>query len=406
MPLSSEEALQIVTLVLLVCLSGLGVACIAYVFSFRRKIIHGRGFNVRHLREFNSPWLLRVLLSSLGALWLLLELLRLPILRNRGWAFHGLDFQEQANVCRSYVLLTLGFAEPGFFLAALFLIRQSLRSDPFSFMGRRRWRHRSVVFIALLALPAVLVQLFLVFIVPAIEYSSFPSFAEQDEGFRGAIPKSFTMAFVNETRTRTTSSSGGDGGGSTTTITTTRFVAACRVPLLSTVATSIFSVCYVAYFLFLGWKMVLLVINRRLQIRVYGLLTVVMVLVPLHVLLLGLSSSALAEHRSGKHEVVAFLRFLVTACCVSVGEWMLVVRPIKDAIGVLEAALRRGGSMKVVGRLNSWGAIPVDQLSLSVDEDNRSLITEISVELTPLGMAGAAVAPPKNEDDEDEEAAS
>ncbi|KAG6543521.1 hypothetical protein Mapa_015015 [Marchantia paleacea] len=148
MPLTSSavDAFGVVTLVLVILLCLVGVFCVAYVLYFRSKI---RKEQLVALRDFNSLWIVRIILIVFAILWGLGELLRLPLLRREGWLLHSLSFQWQANMCRAYILISLGFLEPCYFLTALFLVHGSLRNAPFT--PRKSWNGKLRVYGLVLA---------------------------------------------------------------------------------------------------------------------------------------------------------------------------------------------------------------------------------------------------------------
>ena len=242
-------------------------------------------------------------------LWSLVELLRLPLLRQPNWIFHSLSFNSQANICRVYILTSLGFFEPCFFLTALFLVHGSLRNAPFT--PRKAWNGKVVALILLCCLPVFLLQLTFVVISPSFEFKR--GYNTTSEGYNGRLPSYFTQAFEKV-------------------LMNTREVAVCRYPLLSTLVLAAFGVLYSTYFLVLGWRMVGVVINRYLQRRLYGLLAALLFLLPLHVLLLGLS--VLSKPTYLLFELLGFFGFITVLLCTTVGEGILIVRPIADALAV------------------------------------------------------------------------
>ncbi|KAJ7549291.1 hypothetical protein O6H91_07G048100 [Diphasiastrum complanatum] len=251
MPLTSAtvDAFGIVTLALIVLICCVGVFCVVYVLTFRSKINRRGRFYA--LRDFNSPWRVRIILVTFAVLWGLTELIRLPLLRRKGWLFHSLRFQWQANLCRLYALFSLGFAEPCFFLTALFLVRGSLREAPFT--PRRRWNSKVIAFVLGFCLPVFVLQLLFVVISPALKFHK--GYKEDREGYE-KIPPYFTRTFLELEANN-------------------RRVAACAYPLFSSLVLALFAVSFLIYFLYLGWKMMLVVINRKLQARVYSLVLVV-----------------------------------------------------------------------------------------------------------------------------------
>lgn len=243
----------------------------------------------------------------------------------------------------------MGFLEPCFFLTALFLVHGSLRKVPFT--PRRAWNGKVVALILICCLPVFLFQLFFVVISPSIGFKkSGGVYNLENEGYGGKVPYYFTQAFVNVTID-------------------SREVAVCCYPFLSTLVLASFGILYSAYFLLLGWRVVRVVINRYLQRRLYGLLGALLLLLPLHVLFLGLSVLSKPTHVS--FELLSFFAFIMVLLCTTVGEGILVIRPIADALAVgwvVYAASESGRDTDAPGE---------GLVSLSVfgsDDDEASLV--------------------------------
>eukprot|EP00249_Psilotum_nudum_P020402 c27684_g1_i1 orf=1343-2374(+) len=293
---SIVNAFGLATLVLVILLCLAGVFCVAYVLFFRTKIHQGR---LLALQNFNALWVVRIILITFTVLWGVTELLRLPLLRRKGWLFYPLNFRWQANLCKIYTIASFGFIEPCLFLTALFLVQGSMRDAPFT--PKKKWNRKVIALILLFCLPIFLVQAVLV-----IASSSF----ERDKD----IPHYFTRSFMKKLN-----SDGQD-------------VAVCTFPLFSTLVLALFVCVYNAHLLHLGWKVMSVVINRRLQARVCGLVLALAVLLPLHVSFLGLS--VLSTPGNPVFEVITFLGFFTVLLCTLVGNAILVIRPIADALAV------------------------------------------------------------------------
>eukprot|EP01018_Ginkgo_biloba_P013092 Gb_10136 [translate_table: standard] len=293
-----------ISLVLLQCLGGL--LCILYVLRFRFKTHQQRLFA---LRDFNSLWAIRIMLVIFAILWGLGELIRLPLLRQEGWVLSSVGFKGQANLCKVYVLSSHGFIEPCFYLTALFLVNGSLQNDPFG--PRKRWNGRAVLLILFCCLPVFLLQLFFVTIGPNIHFRS--GFKDSEEGFGKILPRYFTRTFeeAHESNHQT---------------------ALCTYPLLSTIVLGIFGFMYISYFLYVCWRMLSLVINKRLQSRVYGLVFAVVLFLPVQVIFLGLS--IFWRPTDFNFELFSFMSFVTVIFSTTVGEGILVIRPISDALAV------------------------------------------------------------------------
>jgi len=201
------------------------------------------------------------------------------------------------------------FLEPCFFLTALFLVHGSLHKMPFT--PRKAWNGKVVAIILSCCLPVFLLQLFFVVISPSFEFKG--GYSVQKEGYNHRLPNYFTMTFDLVMMDNQT-------------------VAVCQYPLLSILVLAVFGVIYSVYFLFLGWQMVGVVINQYLRRHIYGLLAALLFFLPLHVLFLGMTLLSKPTHLV--FELLAFLGFLMVLLCTTVGEWILIIRPIADALAV------------------------------------------------------------------------
>nr|DAD36130.1 TPA_asm: hypothetical protein HUJ06_006770 [Nelumbo nucifera] len=110
----------------------------------------------------------------------------------------------------------------------------------------------------------------------------------------------------------------------------------CAYPLLGTIIFGIFGIVYVLSFLISCWRVVSLVINKRLRFRVYTLGIAVLFAVSMQVLLLGISESW--QPNDPIFEGLTFGMFLSVLACAVVAECILVIRPIADALA-LEAGM-------------------------------------------------------------------
>ncbi|KAJ7261251.1 hypothetical protein O6H91_01G022900 [Diphasiastrum complanatum] len=357
MPLTSSavDVFGLATLVLTILLSGLGVLCAIYVLHFRSKVHDIK--NALALREFNSPWLLRMVLIACATLWSVLEILRLPLLKKHGWLLHSLSFHWQAIFCKLYLILSLGIAEPAFFLTAAFLIFGPLHGAPFS--PQKRWRCKKISLFLGCTLPTFFLQLLVIIMMPFLESTD----NKGNDGYEG-LPPYFTRAFESVER------------GST-------HIAVCTFPLFSTLVLGFFALLYIVSFLFLGWRVMLILINRKLQIRMYCLVLIVVLFLPMHVVFLGLS--ALSRPREVMFEVVGFLAFLSLLMCVSVGEGILVIRPIADALALHWIQSER----TTLTRQQSWGSIPIDHIATPLQV--FGIEDEESVGVERLGLLREAV---------------
>nr|DAD18023.1 TPA_asm: hypothetical protein HUJ06_019486 [Nelumbo nucifera] len=248
------------------------------------------------LKDFNSLWTVRTLLVSFISLWALSELLRLPILRRYPFPIFGsLTLTQQINLCKIHVVLTQGFFEPGFLVSLLFIVNISIR--------KRNPNDTWAMDICLLlssCLPIFCLQVFFVFFKPKQE-------ARFTEGF--------FRSYVIEDE---------DDGGSGTVL--------CTYPLLGTIIFGAFAILYIVIFLLSCWRVITLVINKGLRYRIYGLALAVLVALPTQVLLLGIS--VFWEPSEPAFQLIALAMFLSVLSCALVGEGVLVIKPIVDALAI------------------------------------------------------------------------
>ncbi|KAF5732441.1 hypothetical protein HS088_TW18G01136 [Tripterygium wilfordii] len=106
----------------------------------------------------------------------------------------------------------------------------------------------------------------------------------------------------------------------------------CAYPLVGTVVFGGFVVVYGMWFSMSCLRLVSLVINKGLRVRIYVLAITVMVALPLQTLLLGLS--VLWTPDQAVYGGVVLMVFLSTLICTAVGQGFLVIRPITDSLAV------------------------------------------------------------------------
>lgn len=296
MPLTSlvADALGVVTISLVTILGLIGLLCILYSFYFRNHI-HSQN---THLGYFSGPWIIRIIFIFFSIFWGLSEILRLEFLRHEGHLLHTLDSKWQETICKYYIVSNLGFSEPCLFLTLLFLLRASLQntnSGPLS----RKWNIKTTVYVLLGFLPLFALQMTVVLLGPRYE-------TDLHLNRKGYFFKT-TSEYEND-------------------------VARCYYPLLSTIFLGLFATVLTVYLFWLGRRILILVINKGLQKRVYTLIFFVSSFFPLRVLLLGLS--VLFKPGDAVFEVLAFLAFLSLLCCSGVGICVLVYFPIADSLAL------------------------------------------------------------------------
>lgn len=290
------DALGVVTICLVSVLVLLGLLCILYSFYFRSRI---KGFS--QLGYFSGPWIIRILLIFLATWWGLGEIFRLNLLRRDGRLLNARTTSWQESLCKIYIVSNLGFAEPCVFLTLVFLLRASLQK---SGTLSPKWNGRTAGYVLLYCVPVFVLQLIVILIGPKFNKESNPH----------RLPPYFIQAAATS-KTRHNDD-----------------VTLCTYPLLSTIILGLFDTILGAYLFLLGRRILHLVINNRLQKRVYALTCSVVCLVPLRVLFLGLSVRSKPELLV--FQTLAFLAFLSLWCCVGVGICLLVYFPVADSLAL------------------------------------------------------------------------
>lgn len=297
MPLTSvvADALGVVTISLIAVLGLLGLLCILYSLYFRD---HIRSQGYTQLGYFSGPWVIRIVFILFTIWWGLGEILRLEFLRRDGRVLHTLDLRWQETVCKCYIISNLGFAEPCLFLTLIFLLRASLQKTEFGPLSQK-WSMKTTIYILLCSLPLLALQMTVVLVGPQYE-------TDLNLNKKGYFFK-ITTKHPND-------------------------VARCYYPLLSTLFLGLFATVLTLYLFWLGRRILILVINKGLQKRVYTLIFFVSSFFPLRVLLLGLS--VLFKPGDTVFEVLAFLAFLSLLCCAGIGICTLVYFPIADSLAL------------------------------------------------------------------------
>ena len=281
-----DSALDIITVTFISALIILSVLSLCFIFHlyFKSKFFP-------HLQDFNSLWTVRFLLVFFIFLWAITELLRLPFFRHKYlYPFlpsFGLD--EQANLCKVHIVLSLGFFEPAFLVTLLFLVNASIRKKT----PNDIW---AISFVLITCLPLTIFQIILLFAKP--------------------------LEFVLPSFLRRTSIILTNGNGTQTVL--------CTYPLLNSVVFAVFGIVYSVWFLFSCWKVLSLVINKGLRTRIYGLAFGVLISLPLQILFLGLTELCNPDEEA--YGVVALGIFMGAFCCAAVGQGVLVIKPVSDAL--------------------------------------------------------------------------
>ncbi|PON81206.1 plasminogen activator inhibitor [Trema orientale] len=276
-------ALDVAVLSFVTALLLLSVFSLCFIFHlcFKSRISH-------HLQRFNSLWTVRSLLVLFITLWALNELLRLPLLRRTAGP------AQQATLCRIHVALSLGLFEPAFLVTLLFLVDVSVKKET----PDGRWAVASVL---ATCLPLLCLQTLVLFSSKTLQATL-------------RLPDYFLRSSVARE----------SGPGETTVL--------CAYPLLSTTAFGAFGLGFSAMFLVSAWRVVSVVINKALRVRIYGLALAVLISLPVQIVMLGLSAAWTPDEAA--YGGVSLAVFLSTFSCAVVGEGILVIKPIADSLAV------------------------------------------------------------------------
>ncbi|KAG5031584.1 hypothetical protein JHK85_015566 [Glycine max] len=279
------SAFDLITATFISGLIILSVLSLCFIFHLRFK-----SKSITHLQGFNSLWTVRFLLVLFVFLWSITELLRLPFFRRKYlYPFTpSFSISQQADLCKVHIVLSLGFFEPAFLVTLLFLLNASIKTK--TPKNNDKWAITSVL---LTCLPFATLQALLIFFAP----------------FENRVPAE-TSVVLN------------DGYGFETVL--------CAYPFLSSVLFAVFGVAYSTWFLFSCWRVLSLVINKGLRMRIYVLAWIVLVAIPLQIVALGFSVRW-SPHQE-VHGVVSLVGFLAVFCCATTGEGILVIKPISDAL--------------------------------------------------------------------------
>ncbi|OWM75519.1 uncharacterized protein LOC116194045 [Punica granatum] len=281
-----DSALDLASLSLLLVLLLLSSLSFFFIFHLRLK-----SRTAPHLKGFNSLWTVKLLLVSSITLWALDQVQRTPFFRRRYLYPNPLPPNRQADICRLHSVLSLGLFEPAFLITLLFLVNVSIKK-------RNPQAIWAVAFVLGICLPLASIQSFFTYFSPVGQ--QLPEYF-----FRSSVQ--FKDAFGNDT-------------------------VLCTNPLLGTVIFGAFAITYCLCFLLSCWKVVSLVINKGLRARIYGLVIGVLVPLPIQVVLLIIS--AFSAPQKPAFGGIAFGILAGPLVCAAVGEAILVLNPITDALAV------------------------------------------------------------------------
>ncbi|KAL3521698.1 hypothetical protein ACH5RR_019847 [Cinchona calisaya] len=288
LPINADNAFDLSTLSFIGGLILLSTLSLSLVLHLKL-----RSCRLQHLQHFNYLWTVRLLLVSFASLWALNELLRLPIFR-RDYLFPFFpdlqDLDQQANICKVHVVLSLGFFEPGFLVTLLFLVNVSIKKR----LPSRMWALATSVCVS--CSPILLLQAIFVFYSP----------------FESQLPKLMHGSFVIQT----------DVSGKKTVL--------CTYPFLSSAIFGAFAIAYSLAFLLSCWRVVTFVINKSIRARIDMLVLTLMITLPLQILCLALTFLWSPDDFVYCCAVLAM--FFCVAWLLAVGLVLLVIKPITDAL--------------------------------------------------------------------------
>uniref|UniRef100_A0A7N0TLH6 Uncharacterized protein n=1 Tax=Kalanchoe fedtschenkoi TaxID=63787 RepID=A0A7N0TLH6_KALFE len=278
-----DTLFDLITILLIAAILILSLLSLAFIFHLRLKIRSSP-----HLHNFNTLWSLRLLLVLSVIFWSISYLLRSSLVLQRLRIF---TLPQGIFLCKLHVVLTLGLFEPAFLTTLLFLLNLSIQKrDPSRTLT-------NIAHILLLCAPVLLFQVFVVFHAPALDI----------------LPDFFRRDYVIHTEPAS-----GDES------------AVCAYPLLSTIVFAAFAVSFLTGFVLSCWRVVSMVINKRLRIRIYALGSTAVAAVVSQVAFMALSVIWLPEKVA--FGGAALMVFLAGLSCAVIGEGILVIHPISDAL--------------------------------------------------------------------------
>ena len=348
MPLTKlvPDAFGVLTISLVALLILLGLLCIAYSFYFQS---HVRKLGFTQLGYFSGPWIIRITFILFAIWWALGEIFRLSLFRRHTRLL--LDLRWQQNVCKWYIVSNLGFAEPCLFLTLMFLLRAPLKMESGALSGK--WNRNTACYTLLYCLPMLALQLAVVLSESRLNGGS---------GSYVKLSRPFTRTYSRVTIDHAE-------------------VALCTYPLLSTIILGVFAAVLTTYLFWLGRQILKLVINKRLQKRVYALIFSVFSFLPLRIAMLCLSVLASADKIV--FEALSFLAFLSLFCFCVVSISLLVYFPVSDSMALRGLRDIDGDDSRAVTEERSGALLlaPQNEDSLSL-RGRRSSSQERYVELS------------------------
>ncbi|KAL4574731.1 hypothetical protein LXL04_021567 [Taraxacum kok-saghyz] len=281
-------AIDFATLSIIVFLLLLSVLSLFRILHLRLK-----SQSSHHLRRFNNLWTLRLLLVFFVSCWAVNQILRLPFIGESLLLLLPLHLQLHSDLCKFHVLLSLGVFEPGFLVTILHLINLSIKNR----IPPEKPEKWSMLLVTLMILPTFILQIIILFLTtPLME----------------KLPSEMTR-----TRLLYVDSYG-------------KKMIICTYPLLSSIVFCGFAIVYSLGLLVACWRVVALVINKNVKVRINVLGVVVMVALFVQAVMLGAEGLWMPENVGGG--MVSLGMFLSVAVCAVVGEILLVIKPIMEAL--------------------------------------------------------------------------
>lgn len=289
----AADVFGVVTIALVALTAILGLLCIYRCVYFQLQI-RRRGFF--YLSYFNGPWIIRIAVILISIWWGFGEVVRLSFLRGTRKPFSSIRWQNYG--CKFYILSNLGFAEPAIFLILAFLLNAALQKKESGTLNQR-WNKKTFLYVILVCIPIFILQLVLILFGPKFNKEEIPR-------TRKKMAKFFLSTSLVNNRS------------------------ICTYPLLSTIILGLLYFIVICYVVYIGTRLVSLVINKGLRRRVYFLALSIIFFLPMRVLFLGFS--VLPHAGNLAYEVLVFFAFLMLLFCNMMGICMLVYLPVADSL--------------------------------------------------------------------------
>ena len=286
LPVEGGSGYEMATISIIILLLLLSIFSLLFIFHLRI-----RSQWSHHLQKFSSAWSVRLLLVMFVSFWAFNEVLRLPFFRQRYVYSYlpPLNLAQEADLCKVYVVLSLGLYEPAILATFLFLVQISVKKRCPSQLA-------AIAKVGSMCLPVFLGQIFFVYFSP----------------LQAQLPEIFYRVSMIAK----------DLNGKTTVY--------CTYPWSSTLVFACFGMSYTLGFSLSCWKVLSVVINKSITSRINYLAMTINSTIPLQIALLALSALSSPGHVAFESFVIAM--FLCAAVCAIVGLGALVIKPTADAL--------------------------------------------------------------------------